>query len=149
LKQFAQLVEMRLVHFRIEQRPRLGFPEDDRYRRKRELPIVLIFDGGFVVTSRRGVNTDQAYRQHQVLQRLPRRETLRDAALHRGVLDAGKLLNKVPELAADGMHRERYDIVVVGRNRGVEDTGEIVDFLELAVTPSRSYGTRPSPIAWR
>jgi hypothetical protein len=42
-------------------------------------------------------------------------ETLRNTALHRCVLDAGKLLNEIPQLPANGMRGERDDVIVVSR----------------------------------
>ncbi len=116
--------------FDSRQGPGCGGLEQEGHLRKPNT-VALIFARYFVEAIRRSSQPMRRIVRYELLEYVARGETLRDAALHRGVLDAGKPVNELPELAGDGMHRERYDFVVAGWNGDLEDTGELIDFLEL------------------
>jgi hypothetical protein len=117
LKHPAQFGVMGVVYGRIVQRPRLRRLEYDRHCRKCQLAIVLIFGGSLIEVSFCGQNANPAHHQHEILQRLSRGEPLLEAALHRGILDPGELLDEVPQLAANSVYGQEPGLPYQERSR--------------------------------
>ena len=121
---------MRVADRRVEKRPLLCGSEQIRHGGERQIPKVSILDARGVELPGRCRKTDPAQPQHKILQRASCMASFVLPTVNGWVLVIRKLFRQLAQLAVDGVDGKRDDVGVVRRDGGVEDAGEIGDFLE-------------------
>ena len=121
---------MLVVNGGIEQRPWLGACQQRGHRSGHEIAIESVVRGRIVDSAFRHGHVDAPQGQDDFLERGARKAALLFSARDAGVLAIGIALGQLAQFKADGVDRERDDVLVACRNRAGQHAGKIVDLLQ-------------------
>ena len=121
---------MRIMHRRIEQRPRLGTHQQRRYCGSHQIAIIPVARSRVGSPSLRDGYIDPTQSKDEFFQSRTREDPLLLATRHAGVLAIGILFGEFTQFLTDRVDGERHNVLVTRWNCRSENRGEIVDLLQ-------------------